>query len=89
MSALRELAFWQDQDGHAILDILDEHGQGAALRALVDQSYTETDETGIEDDTRDLPGLPELPGYRSFEGDNGYVVQYHWGLGHVSLYAWI
>jgi hypothetical protein len=86
---LRHLAFLQDQDGHRILDVLDEHGQEAAMRALVDYSYTEAEESGIEDDTRDLPGLPDLPGYRSFEGGNGYLVQYHWGMGHVALYAWV
>lgn len=87
MKMLREMLFLQDEDGTRVLDILDEHGQEAALRTLIDESFTES-EPVIEDDMNDLPELPDLPGYRSFDGHNGYVVQYHWGLGHIALYAW-
>jgi len=80
---LRELCFWQGDEGHALLDFYDENGQEATIPYILDN----TPDSDNEDDVRDLPELPALPGYRSFGEGSGYVVQYHWGMGHVALYA--
>jgi hypothetical protein len=78
------VVFVQDEEGHAVVDLLDEHGLEAAIEHLALWDYgSETLEAALFNEYYHAE-VPHYPGTR--ETTSGpYVLSYHPGLGTVHL----